>query len=165
MGLCKHADPALRTRALLVTRTCEKDTLRAFDANPSFQLVGSARRSGPKLQARSAVCGEWGGFAARMGRLGEPSQFFFEWRCRANCVKGERPSLACGMRSLFHQARSFGAMAWKPHRRETQPCACTGGPCGVKIPNSTGERRPCPPLLGAAAPIADKSIACKSRIC
>ena len=30
----------------------------ALGAPPSFQMVGSARRSGPKLQARSAVCEE-----------------------------------------------------------------------------------------------------------
>ncbi len=36
-------------------------------------------------------------------------------RCRAGREKGERPSLACGMRSLFQQARPFVAMAWKPH--------------------------------------------------
>ena len=54
----------------------------ARSAPYSVLRVGSARRSGPKLQARSAVCEEHanskvlpnkGGFAAKMGRLGDPS--------------------------------------------------------------------------------------------
>jgi len=37
--------------------------------------------------------------------------------------KAGRPSLACEMRSLYQQAQSFEAMAWKPHQQETKPCA------------------------------------------
>jgi hypothetical protein len=35
--------------------------------------------------------------------------------------------------------RPFEAIVSQPHRRETNPCARTVEPCGVKIPNSTGE--------------------------
>jgi hypothetical protein len=80
-------------------------------------MVGSARRSGPKLQARSAVSGadanlfefdvlfDKGGSAAKVGRLGDPSlPLIFERRCRASREKGEWPS------------RPFMTVASKPHR-------------------------------------------------
>ena len=166
---------------------------------PSFQMVGSARRSGPKLQARSAVSGRWGrlrresgtprrgvptflfsmGAAAPSarwaspvvpnGRVGSPQRTqtsgakrrfwgmgaaspqewdpcgeaslpsFFDGRCRAMREKrGERPSLACEMQSLFHQARPFMAMAWKPHRcRSTRS---RGAPRVRLVGKSTGLR-------------------------
>ena len=60
----------------------------------------------------------------------------FERRCRPSREKGERPSLACGMQSLFHQARPFMTVAWKPHR------------CGTpKIPGSALAFRQWSPYL------------------
>jgi hypothetical protein len=109
-------------------------------------MVGSARRSGPKPQSRlrlvDLLVGEKrrlphgrqsfrvrcvvsqkrhkGGQAAKVGRLGDPSlPSLFDRRCRASREKGEWPSLACGMQSLFHQARPFMTVVSKPHRRGT----------------------------------------------
>ena len=69
-------------------------------------------------------------------------------RCRAARVKGQRPSFACGMRSLFQQGGSFVAVAWKPHRLETtrsrgarSPSAAVGcAPRPTCRKNSTGLR-------------------------
>jgi autotransporter-associated beta strand protein len=68
----------------------------------------------------------------------------------AHIQSGARASFACGMRSLFQQARPCEAVVWKGHRGEPAPCATTGLRLGETAYGSESET-PVPPSLGRAA--------------